>query len=399
MLLGQQIKVFTDHKNLVHKHFNAERVMRWRLLLEEFGPTLTCVKGVNNIVADALSRLEIAEDELSAKAVANELANEEEDFPTGHPLSYEEIAFRQKKDRALQNKFRTQPELCVKKPCAFSDSMHELIAKNDKIYVPKSLQHKCAEWCHLLLLHPGEQRLELTIAQHCTWVGLKPTCARVCKNCKNCAVSKERDQKTGLLPPEPTPEIIPWHTLCINLACPCKFGEEKKPKTHIELHCMTMVCPATGFFKIVEIGQKTANVIANWLEIYWLTRHPWPTEKTVDKGRELAREVSETLQNEHGIKRKIITSRNLQSNSMIERCHKTLHNMIRSAQVKDKRDLDSLLGFKGVLVACRRAMNSAVHTAARATPAQLVFGHDAMLNATFQADWQFISKRKQRLII
>jgi len=44
-------------------------------------------------------------------------------------------------------------------------------------------------------------------------------------------------------------------------------------------------------------------------------------------------------------------------------------------------------------------MNSTVHTAARAMPTQLVFGRDAMLNATFQADWQFIRKRKQRLII
>jgi len=29
ILLGQQIKVFTGHKNLVYKHFNTERVMRW----------------------------------------------------------------------------------------------------------------------------------------------------------------------------------------------------------------------------------------------------------------------------------------------------------------------------------------------------------------------------------
>jgi len=34
---------------------------------------------MNNIVADALSRLEIAEEEFSAKAFANELANEEEE--------------------------------------------------------------------------------------------------------------------------------------------------------------------------------------------------------------------------------------------------------------------------------------------------------------------------------
>jgi len=71
--------------------------------------------------------------------------------------------------------------------------------------------------------------------------------------------------------------------------------------------------------------------------------------------------------------------------------------MIRTAQIKDKRDPDSLLGFKGVLAACRKAVNSTTHTTARATPAQLVFGRDAMLSATFQADWQFIREQKQRL--
>ena len=32
--------------------------MRWRLLIEEFGPELIYVPGVNNAVADCLSRLE-----------------------------------------------------------------------------------------------------------------------------------------------------------------------------------------------------------------------------------------------------------------------------------------------------------------------------------------------------
>jgi len=119
----------------------------------------------------------------------------------------------------------------------------------------------------------------------------------------------------------------------------------------------------------------------------------------MDKGREFAREVSETLKNKCGVKRKIVTSRSPQANSMIERCHKTLHNMIHSAQIKDKWDSDSFFGFEGVLVACRKATNSAVHTAARTMPTQLVFGRDAMLNASFQADWQFIKEQKQRLVI
>ena len=55
ILVGHQITVYTDHKNLTYKHFNTERVMRWRLILEAFGPELKYIKGENNVVADALS--------------------------------------------------------------------------------------------------------------------------------------------------------------------------------------------------------------------------------------------------------------------------------------------------------------------------------------------------------
>jgi len=279
MLLGQQIEVFTDHKNPVCKHFNAERVVRWRLLLEEFGPELTHVKGTNNVVADALSRLKMAGEALSAKAFANELANGEEDFPTGCPFSHEEMEFRQKKDRAPQNKFRTQPELHVEKPRAFSDGTCELIAENNKICVPKSLQHKCAEWHHLTLMHPGEQRLELTTAQRHTWIGLQPACVRVCNNCENWAASKERDQKTGLLPPEPAREIIVWHTPCVDPAGPCKFGEGKKPETHTELHCVTMADPATGSVKRPPMQWPTGWKSTGLPDIHGLQKQPWTREE------------------------------------------------------------------------------------------------------------------------
>ena len=44
ILLGHQITVYTDHKNLTYKNFNIERVMRWRLILEEFGHELKYIK-------------------------------------------------------------------------------------------------------------------------------------------------------------------------------------------------------------------------------------------------------------------------------------------------------------------------------------------------------------------
>ena len=55
ILLGHQITVYTDHKNLTYKFCNTERVIRWRLILEEFGPELKYIKGEKNIISDTLS--------------------------------------------------------------------------------------------------------------------------------------------------------------------------------------------------------------------------------------------------------------------------------------------------------------------------------------------------------
>jgi RNase H-like domain found in reverse transcriptase len=96
ILLGHQIKVFTDHKNLVYKTFNTERVMRWRLIIEEFGPKLTYIKGANNVVADALSRMKMTEKDFGPEVFAGETIKQR------FPLSYKLLAEMQEKDKKLQ---------------------------------------------------------------------------------------------------------------------------------------------------------------------------------------------------------------------------------------------------------------------------------------------------------
>jgi hypothetical protein len=54
--MGQQLIVYTDHENLTYKHFNSDRVMWWRLFIEEYSPDLRYIKGKLNIAADAMSR-------------------------------------------------------------------------------------------------------------------------------------------------------------------------------------------------------------------------------------------------------------------------------------------------------------------------------------------------------
>jgi hypothetical protein len=60
MLWGQDIKVYTDHKNLTRDAlgFTSDRVYCWRLLLEEYAPEIIYIKGIHNTVADTISQLE-----------------------------------------------------------------------------------------------------------------------------------------------------------------------------------------------------------------------------------------------------------------------------------------------------------------------------------------------------
>jgi hypothetical protein len=102
ILLGQRIIVHTDHKNLTYKNFNTERVMRWRLILEEFGPELKYIKGSNNIVADALSHLNIQKyadnNKPTNSYLAEQFAFDSKDLPKNTlPISFKTIMVHQKK--------------------------------------------------------------------------------------------------------------------------------------------------------------------------------------------------------------------------------------------------------------------------------------------------------------
>ena len=158
-----------------------------------------------------------------------------------------------------------------------------------------------------------------------------------------------------------------------------------------------MIDPATGWFEMKQIPNKRADEIANIVEQTWLTRYPWPTQIIYNRGSEFMAEFTATCVQEYGLVNKPITARNPQANSIIERVHQTLGNIIRTMELYDQ-ELDKDDPFGGILAATMFAVRSTYNTTTQATAMQLVFGRDGVFNIPFKANWDIIRQRKQQII-
>ena len=56
-IFGGKIHVFTDHRNLTFDTLSVQRVLRWRLFMDEFDLKLHYIKGAKNVLADCFSQL------------------------------------------------------------------------------------------------------------------------------------------------------------------------------------------------------------------------------------------------------------------------------------------------------------------------------------------------------
>ena len=413
ILLGHEIIIFTDHKNLVNDRTRHEssRIQRWIWLLEEFGPKFKYLKGEENPVADALSRLNTKEPspngyENPATCFATLDSNFNNPFREEYeehlaenvfsgddleeiiyPLSAQTIKEAQRKDRELLKKLKSKPE--------YSDTVLEgtdLITYRDRIYIPQSLRPKIVEWYHTMLGHPGTKRTAATIAQHLIWPGLHNDVDTYIMSCNACQLYKGQRKKYGHLPVKDI-EIDPWKTVCVDLIGPYTIRTTRGVQS---LHAMTMFDPATSWFEVAEIPNKKAITCANIFENNWLCRYPRPKQCIFDNGSEfLGADFTNTLDS-YGIKRIPTTIKNPAAN-MVERVHQTLGNLLRVYEL-EKFEFPKGDPWSNILASAAWAIRSTIHTTLGATPGQLIYGRDMLFDLSFKANWHEIRQRKKQRI-
>jgi hypothetical protein len=409
ILIGQRLIVHTDHLNLLYNKMPSPRVIRWRLLLEEYGAKFVHVAGEDNVVADTMSRHPNTDEEPTDKGEAGkQLAYcmngvqrsmdereitcadlvTEKDLIEGFPLSPKVIDEYQRKDRELLKKVRNDPTYNTVELEGTT-----LIAKEGKVVVPTALQGPLLNEYHSLLQHPGMTRMEATIRHVFYFRGLREKVEEHCRTCHVCQLNKKQRKKYGHLPPKEAEDCIPWKRVNVDMIGPYTV---KTPTKTYELRAMTMIDPATSWFEVAPLTEPTSYETQKAFDSYWLARYPRPQEVGLDNGTEFKRYFRDLIEN-YGLKKKPSTEYNPQSNGIIERVHQVLGNVIRTFELEN-RELDDSNPWDEFLSAAAFAIRSTHHTTLEASPAQLVFGRDMLLPVKFVADWARIRTSKQKRI-
>jgi len=405
MLLGAKIHVFTDHRNLTYTNLNTQRVLRWRLYLDEYDAEYHYIPGESNVLADFLSRSPLEEeksddpidysfflDDFHIESYLNappHLAN---------PLDYRRIAqFQQNEPGFLQQNLADPhrypmhhignvPLLCY----------HAPNTDTAKIFIPNNLIDNIIRWYHSVLGHAGQNRLFETMNRLLYHPQLRHRCYQHVQSCRICQQYKHSGRGFGLLPPREA-LAAPFHDIAVDLIGPWAITVNNQ---NIKFQALTAVDPVTTLSETVIVDNKTARHVAHKFETLWLHRYPRPVNCIYDQGSEFIGFEFDDLLYRWGIHKRPITSKNPQANAVCERMHQTVADLLRTMNQANppQNEVNARAAVERAISIASHALRITTHSTLGYSPGSIVFNRDMLLDIPFVADLLLLREQRQQRI-
>ena len=407
ILFGYPVVIHTDHANFTHdtRVLKNARVMRWRMAIEEFMPSIEYVPGEKNVVADALSRLSTSDDVNDETSFwiddcfenCFDMSRPARDFAI--PLDFRTILKEQLKDTTIQKLQRETPHRLGRlfDNVGRREGDDEVITIKDpttgmeRVVVPKALQPRLMKWYHTMLVHPGVTRMYNTLHQHFTWQHMQRDIAAYLKPCHECQLGKRGGQSYGKIPLKDV-ETKLWADICVDLAGPWKATINNEPVT---FHALTIVDPFTSWVEIIPIRSKTGQHVCDLIEQEWFRRYPRPSRVIFDQGGEFDNRWFHNLLRTWHIRKEPITVKNPTANAIVERLHRIMGDML-CVQLATQHEHEDPI--RDMLSAAAYGIRATVHGTTLCTPGQLVFQKDMILRTHVEANIEFVRERRKAAI-
>ena len=189
----------------------------------------------------------------------------------------------------------------------------------------------------------------------------------------------------------------PWQEIHCDTIGPWKI--ELRAKT-LEFKAMTTIYPATNLVEINPLITKTADEGADTVYNNWICRYPRPLKCNSDQGPEFSQEFTDMLE-DNGIEHTTSTSRNPQGNSIIERIHQAIGNVLRIVVVAEdpKTVHQATQVINKTLAICMKACRCASNgTLGGYSSGALAFKRDMYMDIPLIADIIALQENRQMLV-
>lgn len=349
ILEAQHVTVFSDHKPLIYA-FSQRREklppvqLNQLSFISQFTTDIVHISGKDNVVADALSRVDALSLEGNFAALAQDQASDEElqRMLTSSSLKLEKVVL---------------PGTDVSIYCDSSTG-------KQRPYLTPSFRRLHFDKLHGLS-HPGPRASARLVAERFVWPGIQSDCrnwARTCLNCQRSKVSRHTVTPLGQFP------LLSkrFRHVHIDIIGPL-------PHSGGFQYCLTAVDRFTRWPEAWPMTSMTAEQCAETFFREWISRFGVPSVITTDQGRQFESGLFQSLLRYCGIQRIRTTSYHPCANGLVERMHRHLKSALMCHNDTWHRALPIVL----------LGMRSSFKEDLQASPADLVYGEPLHLPGEF----------------